>query len=170
MTTLLKFLHIATIAVWSAGLLVLPLLILQRRRITDAADAEQLYRITRFVFVALTSPAAVVAIGTGTALIFLQATFNEWFTLKMVLVGAMAMLHVLAGVLLTGMYTGGRRIGPFGFWALTLSYAVLIVGVLWVVLAKPTIDSGEVGKELFAPGELKQRARQILGDTRTPTP
>lgn len=170
MTTLLKFLHIATIAVWSAGLLVMPLLMLQRRRITETAEAEQLYRITRFVFVAMTSPAAVVAIGTGTALIFLQATFNEWFTLKMVLVGAMAMLHVTAGVLLAGMYTGGRRIGPFGAWALTAGYAVLIVGVLWVVLAKPAIDSGQFGKELFAPGELKERARQILGDTRTPTP
>lgn len=170
MITLFKFLHIAAIALWSAGLLVLPLLIVQRRRITGAADAEHLYRVTRFVFIALTSPAAVVAIGTGTALIFLQATFNEWFTLKMVLVGSMAMLHVLAGVLVTGMYTRGRRIGPVGFWALTVAYAALIVGVLWVVLAKPVIDSGEIGKELFAPGELKQRARQILGDTRTPTP
>ncbi len=54
--------------------------------------------IVRLVYVELTSPAAFVAIGSGTALIFLQATFVEWFSIKMVLVGIMAMLHVVAGL------------------------------------------------------------------------
>jgi len=39
-----------------------------------------------------------VAVGSGTALIFLQATYEEWFSIKMVLVGIMAMLHVVAGL------------------------------------------------------------------------
>ena len=49
--------------------------------------------MTRFVYVEMTSPAAFIAIGSGTALIFLQATFQEWFSLKMVLVGTLVMLH-----------------------------------------------------------------------------
>ncbi len=79
---------------------------MRRRR-----DLEQLHRITRFVYVAMTSPAAFIAIGSGTALIFLQTTFHEWFSLKMVLVGAMVMLHVLAGLTLAQLFCRGGRFG-----------------------------------------------------------
>jgi protoporphyrinogen IX oxidase len=96
-TTFLKFVHLATIAIWSGGLIVLPFLFWQRRGLAGP-DLDRLHRMTRFVYVALTSPAAFIAIGSGTALIFLQATFREWFTLKMLLVGVMVMLHVLAGL------------------------------------------------------------------------
>ena len=89
MTTFLKFVHLATIAVWSGGLIVLPYLFWQRRLSRTGRNWTGCTGVTRFVYVAMTSPAAFVAIGTGTALIFLQATFREWFTLKMVLVGAM---------------------------------------------------------------------------------
>ncbi len=75
MTTFLKFVHLATIAVWSGGLLVLPLLFWQRRLVTNIDELESLHRVTRFVYVVMTSPAAFVAIGSGTALIFLQTTF-----------------------------------------------------------------------------------------------
>ena len=108
-TTFLKFVHLATIAhlvgrpdrrcrfcSGSAG------------TVAEAPELDRLHRITRFVYVGMTSPAAFVAIGSGTALIFLQATFQEWFSLKMVLVGAMVMLHVVAGLVL-GMSVPARR-------------------------------------------------------------
>ena len=60
----------------------------------------------------LTSPAAFVAIASGTALIFLQATFVEWFSLKMVLVGIMAMLHVVAGLVLLQSVPARRPLQP----------------------------------------------------------
>ena len=62
----------------------------------------------------MTSPAAFVAIGSGTALIFLQSTFREWFTLKMVLVGAMVMLHVVAGLVAVRVFapTAASGRGP----------------------------------------------------------
>jgi uncharacterized membrane protein len=99
-TTFLKFVHIAAIAIWSGGLVVLPFLFWQRRSLGAGSDVDRLHRMTRFVYVEMTSPAAFVAIGSGTALIFLQATYEEWFTLKMAFVGAMVMLHVLAGLVL----------------------------------------------------------------------
>ncbi|MBB5423103.1 putative membrane protein [Paraburkholderia sp. JPY158] len=104
MTTLLKFIHLAAIAIWSGGLLVLPYLFWQRRGLAAGTELDRLHRITRLVFVELTSPAAFVAIASGTALIFLQATFVEWFTAKMVFVGIMAMLHVLAGLVLHDLF------------------------------------------------------------------
>ena len=100
MTTFLKFVHLAAIALWSGGLIALPFLFWQRRTLEAGWISTGCTAITRLVYVELTSPAAFIAIGSGTALIFLQATFAEWFSLKMVLVGIMAMLHVVAGLVL----------------------------------------------------------------------
>ena len=120
----------------------------------------------------MTSPAACVAIGSGTALIFLQTTFREWFSLKMVLVGAMAMLHVFAAGL-TAVKVFAPACGRFSrgaFIALTSIYLLLIVAILWVVLAKPAIDSNQIAPHLFDPGVLGDRLRHFFGETRTPTP
>lgn len=170
MTTSLKFIHIATIAVWAGGLIVLPFLFWQRRLVAVGPDLDRLHRITRFVYVAMTSPAAFVAIGSGTALIFLQSTFREWFTLKMVFVAAMVMLHVVAGLVAMRVFAPDGRFGSRSFVALTVSYLVLIVAILWVVLAKPVINSAQLAPGLFEPGALAPLVRQIFGVTSTPTP
>lgn len=170
MTTLLKFVHLAAIAVWSGGLLALPFLFWQRRALEAGPDLDRLHRITRLVYVELTSPAAFIAIASGTALIFLQATFEEWFSIKMILVGLMAMLHVVAGLVMHKLFSPSGRFGQLSFVALSSSYAVLIVAILWVVLAKPHIDSNQFAKELFVPGGLARAVRHSLGDTRIPIP
>jgi len=169
-TVFLKFVHIATIAVWAAGLIILPYLFWQRRLFPVGPELDRLHRVTRFVYVAMTSPAAFVAIGTGTALIFLQSTFREWFTLKMVLVSAMVMLHVVAGLVAMRVFAPEGRFGSRFFVALTGLYLVLIVAILWIVLAKPVIDSAQLAPGVFEPGALAHWVRQIFGATRTPTP
>lgn len=170
MITLLKFVHLATIAVWSGGLIVLPLLFWQRRHVANLDQLEQLHRITRFVYVVMTSPAAFVAIGTGTALIFLQTTFHEWFSLKMVFVGAMAMLHVLAGLTAVSVFGPHGRFGTGACVALTGVYLLVIVAILWIVLAKPGIDANAIAPHLFDPGALAPLLHHFFGDIRTPTP
>ena len=170
MTTFLKFVHLAAIAVWSGGLLALPFLFWQRRALPVGRDLDRLHRITRLVYVELTSPAAFIAIASGTALIFLQATFAEWFTIKMVLVGLMAMLHVVAGLVLHQLFSPTGRFGRFSFVTLASTYAVLIIAIVWVVLAKPHIDSNQFAKHLFEPGGLGRAVHQSAGDTRMPIP
>ena len=159
MTTFLKFVHIATIAVWSGGLIVLPYLLLQRQSVAVGPELDRLHRVTRFVYVAMTSPAAFVAIGSGTALIFLQGTFTEWFTLKLLLVGAMVMLHVVTGSLTARVFAPDGRVWSWSCVAQTASYLLLVVAILWVVLAKPTIDSAEFAPGLFEPGALERLLR-----------
>ena len=166
MTTLLKFIHLATIATWSGGLIVLPFLFWQRRGIETGPELDRLHRLTRFVYVGMTSPAAFIAIGSGTALIFLQTTFLEWFSLKMVLVGIMVMLHVIAGLTLMHLFEPSGHFGRVSYIALTGSYLVLITAIIWVVLAKPHIDSNQFATKLFAPGGL----RHLLGETKIPIP
>jgi len=166
MTTLFKFIHLGTIAIWSAGLIVLPFLFWQRRGLQMGQELDRLHRLTRFVYVEMTSPAAFVAIGSGTVLIFLQTTFLEWFSLKMVLVGILVMLHVVAGLTLMHLFEPGGSFGRFSYTALTVSYLVVITAIIWVVLAKPHVDSNQFATDLFAPGGL----RQALGETRMPMP
>jgi uncharacterized membrane protein len=169
-TTFLKFVHLAAIAIWSGGLLALPFLFWQRRALEAGPDLDRLHRITRLVYVELTSPAAFIAIASGTALIFLQATFGEWFSLKMVLVGLMAMLHVVAGLVMHKLFSPRGRFGRLAFVALASTYAVLITAILWVVLAKPHIDSNQFAAHLFEPGGLARLVHQSFGDTRMPIP
>ncbi len=159
MTTFLKFAHLAAIAVWSGGLIALPFLFVQRRSVADGAELVRLHRITRLVFVELTSPAAFIAIASGTALIFLQATFAEWFSLKMVLVGLMAMLHVVAGLVLHELFKPNGRFGSVSCVALSTAYLFVICAIVWVVLAKPHIDSNLFAKHLFEPGALSRLLR-----------
>lgn len=166
MTVFLKFAHLAAIALWSAGLIVLPFLFWQRRTLAAGPDLDRLHRMTRYVYVGVTSPAAFIAIGTGTALIFLQSTFQEWFSLKMALVGGMVMLHVVAGLVLVRLFApSGRFSLPAGV-ALTGGYLVLISAIIWIVLAKPHIDSNDFAPGLFKPGALGQ----LFSEIRMPTP
>jgi len=170
MTTSLKFVHLAAIALWSGGLVVLPFLFWQRRKLKAGLDLDRLHRVARFVYVEITSPAAFVAIGSGTALIFVQTTFVEWFSLKMVLVGAMVMLHVVAGLILARLFSPKGHFGRFSYVALTSAYIVLITAIIWVVLAKPHIDSNQFAAHLFEPGGLGRWLHQSIGEIRMPTP
>ena len=169
-TIFLKFLHLGAIAVWSGGLIALPFLFWQRRTLEPGWDLDRLHRVTRLVYVELASPAAFVAIGSGTALIFLQATFAEWFSLKMVLVGIMAMLHVVAGLILGQLFLPQGKFGRLSYVALMSAYIVLISAILWIVLAKPHIDSNLIAAHLFEPGGLGRLVHQFFGEIRIPTP
>ena len=169
-TTFLKFVHLAAIALWSGGLIALPFLFWQRRDLKAASDLDRLHRVTRLVYVELTSPAAFVAIASGTALIFVQATFAEWFSLKMLLVGMMAMLHVVAGLVLLQLFLPDGRFSQLSYLALTCAYIVLITAIVWIVLAKPHVDSNLIAVHLFEPGGLGRWFRQTFGEIRMPTP
>ena len=58
------------------------------------------------------------------------------------------------------------RFGLFSHVALTTGYLVLICAIIWIVLAKPHIDSNEFAPGLFKPGAL----RQLFSDIKTPIP
>ena len=47
---------------------------------------------------------------------------------------------------------------------------VVIAAILWIVLAKPQIDSNQIAANLFEPGALGRWVRQFFGEIRMPTP
>ena len=170
LTTALKFIHLAAIAIWSGGLIVLPFLFRQRHMLAAGPELDRLHRITRLVYDELTSPAAFIAIASGTALIFLQTTFVEWFSVKMVFVGIMAMLHVVAGLVLHQLFLPEGHFSRLSSIVLATAYVLVIVAIIWVVLAKPHLPSNTFAPHLFEPGGLARWLHQSFGETRMPTP
>lgn len=152
-SVLVKFVHIFAIAGWSAGLICLPFLYLQRGRLSGNA-LHRLHNFTRFFYVALVSPAAFLAVGTGTALIFMQATFEAWFSVKLALVAAMVIIHVTSGALILRLFEPGKTY-PFWRFAVVSVLTVTFIGtILVVVLGKPQWTTPGQVETLFEPGAL----------------
>ena len=150
---LLKFAHIVAIALWSAGLICLPYLYLQRRRL-DGNALHGLHNFTRFFYVALVSPAAFVAVATGTALIFVQSTFEPWFSVKLALVAVMVIVHVTSGAVILRLFEPGQAYPAWRSVAVSTLTISVIAAILVAVLGKPQWEAAGIIGQFFAPGAL----------------
>ncbi len=155
-----KFLHIMAISVWAAGLVSLPGLYVQRAHIVKDNDLYRLQKIVRFCYVRVLSPAAFVAIATGTGLIFLQNPFSAWFSMKLALVGIMVVIHVMTGLVIIRLFKDGEVYPVWRFVSVTIASGVVVGGIFFLVLARPeapfALPSGWV-----EPGALKLIVSQI---------
>lgn len=159
----LKFLHIAAVCVWMAGLVSLPGLYVKR---ASTGQSERLYglqRTVRFTFLQLMSPAAFVAIATGAALIFATEAFQPWLSAKLALVAVLALIHVLTGLVIIRLFEDGEVYPVWRFVTVTAITLALIVAVLALVLAKPEIDwRGLVPAVLAEPGGLRRLVEEFI--------
>ena len=153
--TFLKFLHIAAIALWTAGLICLPHLNRQRSEVGEQTDLHRLHSMVRFFYVVILSPAAFVGILTGTALIYVQETFTVWFTLKLALVGALVAVHLRTGHVILRLFDESVRWSPWRHTAMTVLTVTIASGIVLVVLTKPAINARALQTNLFAPGQLR---------------
>ena len=162
---LLKFAHVLGIALWSAGLVCLPFLYLQRRRLVGDA-LHRLHNFTRFFYVALVSPAAFVAVASGTALVFVQETYAPWFSLKLALVAAMVAIHATSGLVILSLFEPGKSY-PFWRFAGVTTLTVAVVGaILLTVLAKPEIGRIAALDPVFTPGALGEMLGGLIAWSR----
>ncbi|MCJ8150122.1 CopD family protein (plasmid) [Shinella sp. H4-D48] len=155
MIALAKFLHIAAIAIWAAGVVSLPGLYVQRAHVKDEDALLRLQRLVRFAYIGIISPAAFVAVLTGTMLIFLRQTFEAWFSIKLALVGVFAILHVLTGLVVIRLFRDGEIYPPWRFVTATVLSGGVVVAIFFIVLAKPTVDLALIDV-LSEPGGLKR--------------
>jgi uncharacterized membrane protein len=135
---LLKAFHLAALVCWCGGLLYLPALISAGAAGTAALESEG-RRSARRLFVALVTPAALLAILSGTLLFMLQGSVALWLAAKLAAVAGIVLCHSACGALIGKVEreegTGGscgRRCG-----ALVILIAAFIGAALWLVLAKP---------------------------------
>jgi len=155
MIVALKFLHIAFIAVWAAGLISLPGLYIQRAHVSDKEALYRLQMIVRFAFVTVISPAAFLAVTTGIMLIFGQQTFAGWFSLKLFFVAFLVVLHVLTGLVIIRLFQEGEIYPVWRFVLTTTVTCAVVLAVLFVALAKPRIHADFTGT-LFEPEGLRR--------------
>lgn len=142
-------LHIAMLLCWCASLLYLLSLVAGACPSCNAApaggglpDLPLIYRhqdsLARFIFTAITTPAALAAIITGTTVFLVNQTTNPWLILKMSLVAVLVAGHALTGGLVLRLEAGhGVRMRAI---ALICAVATLMLLIVWIVLAKP--DTG----------------------------
>ena len=109
----------------------------------------------------------------------MKLEFTRWFAFALRNVfrqrarsaGTLAAISLgVAGLILARLFSPKGRFGRLAYAGLSTAYVVLIAGILWLVLAKPEIDSNQFAAQLFEPGGLGRWLDQSLDDTRMPTP
>lgn len=133
----LKALHLAALLVWCAGLLALPLTLRWHDPDHSPGTQGRLLQITRGTYIWLATPAAVIAIGSGTGLMFAREVFVPWMFAKLLFVAVMVVVHVRVGLAVEKFKeTPDKTPAPGAVW-LALAAAATISGVLLLVLSKP---------------------------------
>lgn len=151
MILLLKAVHIAALSLWCAMLVAFPLLLGQSRKLQGDAHWERWRVRAHLLYRAVATPAAVIAIASGIALIFARGVFAEWMLLKMMLVGTMVAGHALLGhiVLKSGEEGPEYRAPPA--WVFLLGLVPPMLAVLVVVLWKPDFNQHRWPRSLSEP-------------------
>lgn len=137
-TVWLKAIHVIAIAVWAGGLVWLPgMLVYGAGR--PRADIVHLHRFGRFGYDLVVSPAALIAIASGTALIFSAGVAEAWFYLKLAVIAGMVGIHMVIGTFLDWEVRKAKAPGRKARFAMVAASAALASAVLWLVLRKPDI-------------------------------
>lgn len=135
-----KGLHLAMLILWCGGLFALPLMLSMHDATVSQEDFTRIRHLTHFSYVFAITPAALIAIGTGTALIFLREVYVPWLFAKLVFVALLVAFHAWVGsVLVRVTESEGTRLPPRpGLPLIVLLLPVLTILIL--VLGKPDLQ------------------------------
>lgn len=147
MIAALKAIHIAAMLCWCAGLVALPLLLISYSHAHRQVRYSEFRLLTHYGYVAFATPAAVIAVVAGTALIFAAEVFDLWLIAKLAFVSVMAMAHAWIGHLIeqSGQQRRGQGVDPargyrMPYPGIALAAILPAIGaILWLVLAKPDL-------------------------------
>lgn len=134
---LLKLLHFTALIAWCGALLYLPALIAASCRSAQIPERPGHPELNRTIFTLVATPAAIVAIGSGTALFLRDGTFGIWLVAKLSTVAVMVICHALCGLLILLCERHPRPALTVACAALGAITVSMIATTLWLVLAKP---------------------------------
>lgn len=157
----LKFLHIAGIAIWVAGLLYLAALLFGHNKVRDRQDFARIRMGSRFAYMGLVSPAAFIAVGAGGALLFVGDALHPWMFVKLIGVGVLVMAHMQYGYVLVHLADEEAKGPTFRIVAIAWAIVASVTAILWLVLAKPAISTEFVPDWLSEPGLLQRPASPV---------
>lgn len=164
----LKFLHIAGISVWVAGLLYLAALLLSHRHVRDQQDFARVRMGSRFAYMGLVSPAAFVAVGAGGALLFVSDALHPWMFVKLAAVGVLVGAHMQYGFVLTHLADEEVKGPTLRIKAIAWAVAISASTILVLVLAKPLIPVDFIPDWLTEPGLLQHPASPMASPPPAP--
>ena len=138
----LKALHIVMLGLWCAGLFALPFMLARHDPAISQSDYARIRRATHYGYAFVITPAAVIAIASGTLLIFLREVFVLWMFAKLVFVALLVAFHAWVSYIIVAVAeTEGSHTPPEPLLP-ALLLTIPILAVLALVLAKP--DLGEI--------------------------
>lgn len=138
MIVAMKVIHITALIVWCAGLLALPLMLRHLEPDQSQWTFTRLRQVTHYGYTRLITPAAVIAVAAGIALIFLRETYTAWMIAKLAAVGLLVCVHGFEGhVILKSEEQKGTYDTPPAIVMIVPALAAMSL-VLLIVLAKPT--------------------------------
>lgn len=129
--------HISAILLWSASLLYLPALIVSGK--SGRVDFEQRHPLAlgRTLFTLIVTPAAMLAIVSGTAIFMTMHVTSLWLVLKLSLVSGLVICHALLGwMILRVDHDSGKNTIAICVSLATAS-VLFVVAIFTVVLMKP---------------------------------
>ncbi len=156
MIVAMKTIHITAVILWCAGLVALPLMLRHIEPDQGQVTFTRLRKATHYGYTRLMTPAAVIAVAAGIALIFLRQTYTGWMIAKLGAVGLLVCVHGFAGhVVLRSEEKQGRYDTPGAAFILVPAISAMSL-VLLIVLAKPAIPT-----DLFPEWLTSPRDRQL---------
>lgn len=133
----LKLLHVSAVIVWCGALLYLPLMLSSVAAPTRAPTVPLQRRWPRQVFIGLATPAALLAIASGTLIFALHGPIAPWLMFKLAGVGLLVLGHGVCGLLVLrterGDLGGVRWVSRF----VSILLWACLLGIAWLVLRKP---------------------------------
>lgn len=133
----LLVLHIAAVVCWGGSLLYLPALIAGTAAQQTIIERERHLVVTIMVFSRFATPAALIAIASGTAVFITGGITDLWLILKLTLVVALVSCHALVGWVMLRAQTAFYKNVTLLCMLLGAGIALLIPAIVWTVLTKP---------------------------------
>lgn len=133
----LLLLHISAVVCWCGSLLYLPALIAGVAAQSILIERERHLVVAIIVFSRFATPAALVAIASGTAIFITDGITDFWLILKLTLVVMLVLCHALGGwAILRTQNVPYKNVTPLCV-LLAAIIVVLIPAIIWLVLTKP---------------------------------
>ena len=115
------------------------------------AEFAQMRRATHYGYVWIITPAAILAIFIGSALILMRDVFTVWIFVKLILVTGLVAVHAWVGQTIVAVAETEGQHEPPEPLVPTLAIFGLVIGILILVMAKPEFDELPMPSWLLTP-------------------
>jgi protoporphyrinogen IX oxidase len=138
-TLIMKVIHIGALCLWVAGLVTLAMIFRTYRPDLPEQAFVRFRKLSHYGYIAFVTPAAVVAVGAGIALILLRWIFDPWLLIKLLLVCGLVVSHAYVGHMISTTASSAGKAEIASPWWILGSTAALSVAIFWLVLDKPDV-------------------------------